>query len=474
MIYSVIRIAISMVLSMVLTVVLLVACSGGETGTGIAGQPKISVGAITGFGSVFVNGVEFDTSNATVYVNDLPATEQDLSIGMVVAVVGSSNAARTRGKADAIYYENEVRGMVLSNDRTGTLEIMGQTVNYNADTLFETAVDTVKSITDIPVGGIVEVSGYRTAGNELHATELALVASGFSSGTQISVKGVIDSVNVNRFTLGNLTVVVDSSTVFAGNIPNQQLAVGMSVKVKSQRGLVNGELQADRILLNKRKYAGSGDSVEVEGIISNLDKAAGEFTLNGYTVYYSSQTDIKNGGVVLADGVKAKVEGVLISDSQMEAKDISFSFKNNTDIIARVSSVDTVNNQFTVLGESIQVTNNTLMKDVDLKIKRFSLTDVNPGDQVEIHAYKSVAPGTVTAGQFIRLASNSPDAAVELQGVLEQVSATTIVVAGISVDIASLPSPPQISAADVGRAIIVKGSALLNATQITATDVTFK
>src|SRR6478752_4423913 len=48
----------------------LVACGGSSSGmasgTSAAGSETIASGTITGFGSVFVNGIEYDTSNVAV------------------------------------------------------------------------------------------------------------------------------------------------------------------------------------------------------------------------------------------------------------------------------------------------------------------------------------------------------------------------------------------------------------------------
>ena len=69
------------------------ACGGGgSAGGGIGGTGK-AIGAITDFGSVFVNGVEFETSSSTFIVEDNPnPTEDDLAIGMRVTVNGTINA----------------------------------------------------------------------------------------------------------------------------------------------------------------------------------------------------------------------------------------------------------------------------------------------------------------------------------------------------------------------------------------------
>ncbi len=71
----------------------LTACGGGTqvAGGGIGGT-GISQGSITAFGSVWVNGVEFDTSNASILRNGSSVTQSDLAIGMVVTVDGSVNS----------------------------------------------------------------------------------------------------------------------------------------------------------------------------------------------------------------------------------------------------------------------------------------------------------------------------------------------------------------------------------------------
>ena len=55
-------------ISLILFPIVLMACSGGETGTGFdkASDTTITVGRITEFGSVYVNDIEFDTTNSTV------------------------------------------------------------------------------------------------------------------------------------------------------------------------------------------------------------------------------------------------------------------------------------------------------------------------------------------------------------------------------------------------------------------------
>ena len=76
---------------------------------------------------VTVNGVTYDTSEATIINNGLENDPSSLKNGMLVSISGTENADGT-GKAVTISYEDEVKGVVLTNnvtaDNTGTLNVM--------------------------------------------------------------------------------------------------------------------------------------------------------------------------------------------------------------------------------------------------------------------------------------------------------------------------------------------------------------
>src|SRR5689334_21689937 len=80
------------------TLALLVACTGmegtgytGGDGGGVVGGIEgtgYSGGGVTGIGSVFVNGIEYDTSNAEIVYDGASGTEDALQVGMVLGVHG--------------------------------------------------------------------------------------------------------------------------------------------------------------------------------------------------------------------------------------------------------------------------------------------------------------------------------------------------------------------------------------------------
>ena len=100
--------------------IVITGCGGGGGGGSVAGGgiggTGITNGTVTGFGSVFVNGVEFETSGSSFDVDDDPAAvEGDLDIGMVVTVVGVVNSDGVTGTATSIKYDDEVEGPIAAN-----------------------------------------------------------------------------------------------------------------------------------------------------------------------------------------------------------------------------------------------------------------------------------------------------------------------------------------------------------------------
>ena len=147
-------------------------CGGG--GGSSSGTDSVTTsGVITGFGSVYVNGVEYETDGSSFSLDDGDdgiESEDELEVGMVVTLTGTQNADGVTGTATHIEYDDELEGIVSAttvSNGTGTLVTMGQTVNVDADTEFENdagILDSSGALTDsidmIEAGNIIEVSGY--------------------------------------------------------------------------------------------------------------------------------------------------------------------------------------------------------------------------------------------------------------------------------------------------------------------------
>jgi len=64
--------------------VAMVACGGGYSGTGSTSTPsaasgtaRVSIGTITGFGSVHLNGLKFETTSATINADGKAGVQSD-------------------------------------------------------------------------------------------------------------------------------------------------------------------------------------------------------------------------------------------------------------------------------------------------------------------------------------------------------------------------------------------------------------
>ena len=99
-------------LAILLCSALLVSCGDSITSAGIGGT-GITSGEVTGFGSVFVNGVEFFTNNTQFEVDgNTSAAETDLKVGMVVQIQGKVDNNGQTGTADSVSYDDDIEGPV--------------------------------------------------------------------------------------------------------------------------------------------------------------------------------------------------------------------------------------------------------------------------------------------------------------------------------------------------------------------------
>ncbi len=106
---------------------------GGGLAGGIGGTGAVAQGAITGFGSIFVNGIEFETDSSSFDVDDdSVATEGDLALGMVVTVIGTINNDGVTGSASSVEYDDEVEGPV-GNDPLEDADMITRTFTVSAD-----------------------------------------------------------------------------------------------------------------------------------------------------------------------------------------------------------------------------------------------------------------------------------------------------------------------------------------------------
>ncbi|MGB8337868.1 MAG: DUF5666 domain-containing protein [Burkholderiales bacterium] len=405
----------------------------GTSGTGIA-----SSGTISAFGSVYVNGVKFKTSNATkISDDDASIGEDKLKIGQVVEIKGTSQDS-LNGTADSIAVMKELKGPVdkLHDTAAKTLGVMGQPVIVDDKTLIDSNIGLPANL---KLNDIVEVNGYREAAG-IRATRIERQDA---AARQFKASGNIGAiVNATSFTIGNLTV--NYPGVVVKNLPAGGLVAGLLVQIRSAAAPVNNVITATSIEVKKGLEANSGDKGEVEGQIANFDSNC-KFDVNGQAVDACGNVSFEPSGskADLANGKRIEAEGT-VSNSVLIASKIEFKssggsggggFTTEVRANAAIQSLSQTDRTITLLNKTFKVSATTQFEDKlgiarTFNIDNFATAVLHPGDVVDIRGFAD-ASGVLNAVQVER--NNSND--VIIQGKLEQNIATQLTIQGVQVQV---------------------------------------
>jgi hypothetical protein len=381
---------------MISAALLIAACGGGGGGgeqvAGIDGRGApsavgvVSLGTITGFGSVIVNGQTFNTSSATFTIDGQQGTQSDLSVGDVVLIEGTI----TNGGAPVasnVTFDDAVEGPISGIDLAAqTLTVLGQLVRVDAATSFDDDISP-KSLEGLSVDEVVEVSGFLLADGSIGATRIERKAP----GGKLELTGTVSNAGATTFEINGF--VVDYGAAMLSSFPNGAPENGQRVEAKGN-SLVNGELVATEVEFKGGQFGDDGDEAEVEGYITVFNSAS-DFAVEGVRVTTNAQTTYENGtSGELALNRKVEVEGEINASGVLVAESVEFKPTGELRIESLVEDVQA--NQLTVLGITIAVNAATRFEDdSDADLEIFNLSNVAIGDYVEIRGYDD--GGTVTA-----------------------------------------------------------------------------
>lgn len=379
--------------------------NGGTSGPSSA-NPAVSSGAISAFGSVFVNGHEFATGSAQVMDDDTGDTAgrvSELEVGQVVDVQPAGSSTSAAPVAQWLHVHPLARGYVDASDTTaGTVTVMGQVVSLDSGTLFSdhracvgAATNACTAVTDASglvatagttPGTYVTVDGYlfsSAAGSaQIVATLVSVRDVPASYPAAFKAEGVVGATTVSGATagvsIGGLAVDLDHatcrvdghSTACAG-----AFAAGEVVSVFSATAPALPATTFDATVAIERRHLPvqtAGQVVEFDGRVSASTPASGSmaatFVVRGVTVDTSQLPAgtslpavgdmVRVSGTVSADGLSVVATSIRITHA---ARSVSYAFAGDVTAVA----AGTVGGTFdvTVLGQTIVVSDQTRLSD---------------------------------------------------------------------------------------------------------------
>jgi len=410
---------------------ILIGCQAGPSGN--PGVSSFSKGVITAKGSIFVNGIEFDTAGAAVTVDDQAgAADAALRVGMVVSVKGTIDSATGTGTATEVRYAKNLEGIVDVEGidlAAGTFTVFGQTIQTDPTTVFEGVAD----LASLAAGDRVEVSGVADA--IAAVIRASRVEKKSASGEDFDIKGTVSASAAGTFTLTSPAFTSDLTVDYSGTLA-AGIVDGAFVEVKfSTFSFPTITTSADKVSLEDELRASDGERTEVSGVVSDLTAGAATttFTVDGVNV--SADNGLVAG---LVSGVPVEVKGtmsgaVLVADVVKVERESTVELEGNI----TASSVNVTAKTLTLNGVVLLIDSRTIFRDdSSTPITGFGLADLMTTAHIEVSAYpdSSVSPAVAVATKVER---KNPDTEVSIKSPVSAKTTNQLTMLGVTVDTSS-------------------------------------
>jgi Domain of unknown function (DUF5666) len=298
--------------------VLAVGCGGGGgSAPSAATGSAFTMGTITGFGSIIVDGVRFDESRAQVVDDDdQPHGSGDLKLGMTVEVLSNRVQATSAGRsatAQQIRFGAEIVGPVEAIDTTTSrLTVLGQTVDVSGTTVFDDSL--AGGLGALLVGDIVEVHAQFNVATGHYA------AKRIEKETQVAffrLRGVISQLdrNAKTFHIGGATI--SYAAIADADLP-AGFDEGVKVRVRLLTTAASGVWQAVSVRSGVRKVE-DHEEAEVRGIVTAFTDIT-SFSVNGLPVTTDAGTAFPDGTTGIVLGAAVEVEGAITNGVLVASK----------------------------------------------------------------------------------------------------------------------------------------------------------
>lgn len=365
----------------------LAGCGGvdsGGTGTGSPTQQTLSVGTIAGFGSIIVNGVRYDESQAEITDDDgRRLARDDLRLGMRASLLASAITADTgvaRAVASSVDLRSELGGTIEAIDRAaGRLTVLGQRVDWSPATVVDGGAGALAVGQTVWVWGTRDAAADRVVATRIESRPAAVFHK---------IRGVVSALDLRarRLSIGALVV---SWADAAPEEPSRTLAVGRPVHLRLVPATA-GVREALRVVADTSARA-DHDEAEIEGRITAFTSVRA-FEVDGIPVD-ASAAEFPDGSDALGLGSRVEVEGrmeggvLLARKVQFEGEDDD---GGDIELHGSIQSVTPDARRFVVRGT-------TVTWDDATRFEGGGAADLRTGRDVEVRGRLSTDGATVVA-----------------------------------------------------------------------------
>ena len=433
------------VTSLIALFILLASCGPSpQAGGGIGGTGNTATvvsGPITGFGSIFVSGYEYDTGTTSMTIDGISGSQSDLKKGMVVLVNATLTHHYGTGDppqrtANTLLYEDTVEGIVQSVASDGSsLIVLGQTVALTTTTNIDVTIPGQNILGLVPGRDLVEVSGFVAGDGKIVGTFIDLK----TGIPDYEVHGFIKNHNAARttFEIGSLTV--DYSNSELSNMPSQSNNAwnGLLVDVRGSQVSAGGSgpngvrMTATKVTSEGLGIDHSADA-EVAGFVTQVI-APGDFYIGNLHVQTGPGTTFEGGTVAdIIVGAYINVDGPMASGIVNATK---VEFEGEIELLANVATINSSDNTLTLTGLAglvIQFDSKTALHGQGNPRR---LADLGSGDHLQIEG-RPRGGNTVLAKEVER---SDPQSNVQVQGLVMSASDPIVVLLGASIDTSLIP-----------------------------------
>jgi len=403
-------------LILIILAAILTSCGGADNNTtaGIGGTGITTSGTVDGFGSIFVNGVEYETDTASIVLDSKSASDDTvLRLGMVVTVIGTVDDNGTTGRATSVDFDDEVQGPITSifedaDLASKMLTVLGLSVLADqTSTIYDNVTFDSLAITDL-----VEVSGFFDSASVLHATRIERKGLFEAGVSEIEIKGLVTDLMPTEFTLNSFTVVFsvdDLSDVSGGALSN-----GQNVEVKGT--LIGNTITASRIEDENELFDENEENVSLEGLITDFVDNESNFRVAGQWVN-AANAEREPVNLELANELLVEVEGAIVNGvlmaHEVEARSGEVKLAATVQSLSIANGTGTITLAFAAGSISFSIDNQTQLDDETNTFDPIAWSDIRSMDFLEV---KALLNGSQIIATEVRL--KNPDDEV-VQGPVE-------------------------------------------------------